>query len=112
MKTFLFTWIKRLSSILIPGAVGLEGWALYARLAHLPLPGFLTPMLWLGGFALSAHLIEGGIAAGVAARQQKGPLRWGAYTFLVGTVGLLELFESLAAQPKSAQIPESPDGWA
>ncbi|MBD0333895.1 MAG: hypothetical protein ICV62_00250 [Cyanobacteria bacterium Co-bin13] len=93
MRKTIFTLIKRLSTVLIPSAVGLEGWALYAMLTGHALPGFLIPVLWFGGFALSVHLVEGVIAAAYATTKLEDPVRWGSYTFLVGTVGLLELFE-------------------
>ncbi|MBD2258432.1 hypothetical protein [Pseudanabaena sp. FACHB-2040] len=107
MKKSISTLIKRLSTVLIPTAVGLEGWALYTTLAGRTLPGFLIPVLWLGGFALVAHSVEGVVAAVYAAKKQEDPVRWGFYTFLVGTVGLLELFElgRLGAGQESLETP-------
>jgi hypothetical protein len=92
MKQQIFTGIKYLSTVLIMGAIGLELWRLYFAFHHLPIPSFLSPLLWLGRFALVAHFIEGVIATVYASRKQKAPIRYGIYTFFVGTIALSELF--------------------
>jgi hypothetical protein len=91
-KKYLFAWIKVISTVLMTGAIALESWNLYAGLTHLSVPSSLTPVFWVERFAVSAHLIEGAIAACFAASRNKLPLQYGTYTFFVGTVGLLELF--------------------
>ncbi len=92
MKQQIFTGIKYLSTVLITSAIGLELWHISAVFGDRPFWGWLYPMLWLGRFALVAHLIEGAIAAIYAPRKQKAPIRYGVYTFFVGTIGLSELF--------------------
>ncbi|MBW4488567.1 MAG: hypothetical protein KME12_12330 [Trichocoleus desertorum ATA4-8-CV12] len=91
-KKYLFAWIKVISTVLITGAIALEFWNLYASLTHLSIPSSLTPVFWVERFAVTAHLIEGAIAAVLAPSRNKLPLQYGTYTFFVGTVGLLELF--------------------
>jgi len=39
------------------------------------------------------HLVEAIIAAAYAPSRQKKPIVYATYTFFVGTVGLLELFD-------------------
>lgn len=101
MKQQIFTGIKYLSTILITGAIGLELWRLYLIFHNDPIPSFMYPMLWLGRFALVAHLIEGIIAAIYAPRKQKYPLSYGTYTFFVGTIALSELF---ALEDRNSEI--------
>jgi hypothetical protein len=100
MKQQIFTGIKYLSTILITGAIGLELWHLYTVFSDRSFSAWLHPMLWLGRFALVAHLIEGVIAAIYAPRKQKSPLSYGTYTFFVGTIGLSELFALDVAKVK------------
>ncbi|MDJ0702693.1 MAG: hypothetical protein QNJ46_05380 [Leptolyngbyaceae cyanobacterium MO_188.B28] len=94
MQKKVFALIKVLSIVLISGAIGLEGWNIYARLHHGALPSRLNFAFWFGSFALSIHAIEGIIAAAYAPSRQKPPLQYGIYTLFVGTVGLFELFDS------------------
>lgn len=42
---------------------------------------------------MTIHFIEGIIAAYKAPLKNKIPINYGIYTFFVGTVGLLELFD-------------------
>ncbi|CAN1212736.1 Alr4224 protein [Tumidithrix helvetica PCC 7403] len=85
--------IKKTSILLISGAIGLELWNIYTSFAHRELPSFLIPMFWIGRFAIAAHGLEALIAAFWATSKQKRPLQYAIYTFFVGTVGLMELFE-------------------
>lgn len=91
-KKTLSAWIKVISTVLITGAIALESWNLYASFTHLPVPSSLNIVFAIERFAVVAHLIEGIIAAIFASSRQQQPLRYGIYTFFVGTVGLLELF--------------------
>jgi hypothetical protein len=93
MKLKLFTAIKCLSIFLMTGAIGLELWNLNAVITQAPVPPFLGPIFWIERFAVGVHLIEAVVAAIYAPRQQKSPLPYGIYTFFVGTIGLLELFD-------------------
>ena len=92
MQKKLFALIKVISTLLIVSAIGLEFWNIYAQLHHGVLPSRLNLVFWIGSFALSIHAIEGAIAAAVSPSKQKPPIQYGIYTFFVGTVGLLELF--------------------
>lgn len=92
-KKNIFNAIKVLSTSLISGAIALELWNIYALFSNLSVPTILEPVVWLGRFAVTMHLIEGIIAAAYAPSRQKTPIVYATYTFFVGTVGLLELFD-------------------
>lgn len=98
VKPSVFAAIKVVSTILITGAIGLEAWNRYAVLAHQTVPSSLIPVFWIERFALISHFIEAIIAAGYAPSKNKLPLSYGIYTFFVGTVGLLELFDRIPDQ--------------
>lgn len=93
IKIKLYSFIKVISVILITSAIGLELWNIYALITSSTIPSILHPVFWLERFALGSHLIEGLIAASFAPSRKKMPLQYGTYTFFVGTVGLLELFD-------------------
>jgi hypothetical protein len=84
--------IKVISVVLITSAIGLELWDIYALLNNNKIPSSLTALLWVGRFAITAHLIEAIIALFYASSKDKMPVQFSIYTFFVGTVGLLELF--------------------
>jgi hypothetical protein len=93
MPKLLLTTIKIISTILIVGVLGLELRNLYAvqsQMTPLELP---FPFLWIGRFALVAHFLEGMIAFIYAPFRNQSAIASGIYTFFVGTVGLVELFE-------------------
>lgn len=94
IKLKTFGLIKIVSTVLITGAIGLEAWNRYATLTNFAVPNQLYPVFWIGRFALAAHAIEGIIAILYAGSKEKMPIRYGIYTFFVGTVGLIELFET------------------
>ncbi|MGK7918113.1 MAG: hypothetical protein AB4038_21680 [Prochloraceae cyanobacterium] len=94
IKEKFFTLIKFISTILITTAIGLESWNIYSQLTYHQIPNIINPILWLGRLILIAHLIEGIIAAFSAPSKGEIPLKYGTYTFFVGTVGLFELFKS------------------
>ncbi|NER28317.1 MAG: hypothetical protein F6J89_11945 [Symploca sp. SIO1C4] len=85
--------IKLLSTVLIVSAIGLDIWNLCAAFTNQVIPSSLHPILWVGNFVVVIHFIEGIIAAFYASSTRQIPIQYGAYTFFVGTVGLLELFE-------------------
>jgi hypothetical protein len=93
IKIKLYSFIKVISVILITSAIGLELWNIYSLITSSTIPSILHPVFWLERFALGSHLIEGLIAASFAPSRKKMPLQYGTYTFFVGTVGLLELFD-------------------
>jgi uncharacterized protein with PQ loop repeat len=94
-KKRLFTLIKIISIVFITSAIGLELWNIYALLTNNKIPVSLNPVFWIERFAIAIHLVEGVIAAYKAPSRNKTPIKYGTYTFFVGTVGLLELFDKL-----------------
>jgi hypothetical protein len=92
-KSQTFKIIKIISIVLITSAIGLELWNVSAIVNNIKLPSSLNPIFWIERFAITIHFIEGVIAAAYAPSKNKMPIKYGAYTFFVGTVGLLELFE-------------------
>ncbi|MEM9274608.1 MAG: hypothetical protein AAGA80_16845 [Cyanobacteria bacterium P01_F01_bin.143] len=91
--------IKILSTMLITGAIALDIWYLSLLIRGYTLPDGLDKFLWIGSFALVAHVIEGAIAASRAKTHNKNPLNYGIYTFFVGFVGLWEL-QKIESQPE------------
>jgi hypothetical protein len=87
-KNHLFPAIKVISTGLITSAIALELAQFYTQLPH-----SYTTVLLIAHLALSAHLVEGIIAAIYAPAKNQRPIQYGAYTFFVGTIGLLELWE-------------------
>lgn len=85
--------IKIVSIVLITGAIGLEAWHIYAVLNNLAVPSSLRPVFGIERFALVAHAIEGITAAIYAPAKGRMPIQYGVYTFFVGTIGLVELFD-------------------
>ena len=92
MKKNLFA-IKILSIVLMIGAIGLELGNIYAVLNHLIIPSNIKPLFWIERVAVAVHLVEAIIAAFKAGSQDKIWYKYGVYTFFVGTVGLMELFD-------------------
>lgn len=93
IKKKLFKIIKIISIILITSAIGLELWNVYSLLTNSNIPSSLNPIFWIERLAIASHFVEGMIAAYKAPSKNKMPLKYGTYTFFVGTVALLELFE-------------------
>lgn len=82
--------VKVLACVFISVALGLEFWNILAQdslYADWPI------VFWLGRLALISHGFEAVIAAFYAPSRGRSPLTTGIYTFFVGTVGLLELFQ-------------------
>ena len=92
-KRRFFSLIKVISVVLITSAIGLELWNAYALLTNSKLPSSLNPIFWVERFAVAIHFVEGVIAASYAPSRKKMPIKYGTYTFFVGTVGLLEVFD-------------------
>ncbi|OLP19214.1 hypothetical protein BST81_06740 [Leptolyngbya sp. 'hensonii'] len=93
IRPILFPLIKVISIGAISGAIGLEIWHLYASSIQTEIPGSIWPFLWFAHFAIVAHALEGAIAIRYAGSRNESPLQYGAYTFWVGTIGLIELFD-------------------
>ncbi len=87
-----YSAIKVISIVFITSAIALELWHIYALFTNSKIPSGLNTFLWIGRFAITAHFIEAIIAAFYASSRDKMPIKYAIYTFFVGTVGLLELF--------------------
>jgi S-adenosylmethionine:tRNA-ribosyltransferase-isomerase (queuine synthetase) len=94
IKKKIFPVIKVISILVISSAVILEIWDIQALITNSHLPNSLHPVLLIARFALSAHFAEAIIAAYYAPSKNQMPIKYGTYTFFVGTVGLLELWEN------------------
>ena len=90
---YLVLVIKVISLLLIASGIGLELGNAYALFTHSQTPSIPKFIFWLERFAITAHLFEGIIAVYYAPAKNKIPIIYGIYTFFVGTVGLLELFD-------------------
>ena len=93
IKKKIYTFVKIISTVLITNAIGLESWNIYAVITNINVPTSLNPIFWIERFAIMSHFIESIIAAFYAASKQKMPIKYATYTFFVGTIGLLELFD-------------------
>jgi type III secretory pathway component EscS len=98
IKEKLFPIIKVISIVAIATAIGLEIWNIQALTTNNHLPIILNLVLIIAHLALSAHFVEGIIAACYAPGKNHQP-QYGIYTFFVGTIGLLELFENHSQIP-------------
>jgi hypothetical protein len=93
MPKLLLTTIKVISTMLIVGVLGLELRNLYAAQSQMTPFELPFPLRWIGRFALVAHFLEGMVAFIYAPSRNQSAIASGIYTFFVGTVGLVELFE-------------------
>ncbi|MEA5536349.1 hypothetical protein [Crocosphaera sp. XPORK-15E] len=91
LSPFIIRLIKLISTILISSAIIWELGNLYAHYKGLIIPDGLRFIFWLDRVALGSHFVEALIAAYYTALGGQNPLKYGIYTFFVGTVGLLEL---------------------
>lgn len=101
IKTKIYLIIKVISFVLISSVISLELANIYLISNKIHLPSALNPIFWIGRFAVIAHLIEATIAGFYATSKQKMVVQYAIYTFFVGTVGLLELFEREEDNPLS-----------
>ncbi|MBN3906883.1 MAG: hypothetical protein HWQ35_10090 [Nostoc sp. NMS1] len=93
IKRNIFTTVKLISTVLITSAIGLESWNIYALITNSNIPSSLNPIFWIERFAMTCHFTLGIIAAFYAPSRKKMPMQYATYTFFVGTIGLLELFD-------------------
>ncbi|MDZ7960358.1 MAG: hypothetical protein RMY34_21165 [Aulosira sp. DedQUE10] len=93
IKEKILPVIKVISTVLIASAISLELWNIYAITNNIQVASNLNPIFWFERFAVSCHLIEAVIAGFYAPSRKKLPIQYATYTFFVGTVGLLELFD-------------------
>lgn len=89
----IFTFVKIISIVLITSAIGLESWNIYAVITNSNVPSILNPIFWIERFAMTTHFIEAILAGFYAPSRKKMPIKYATYTFFVGTIGLLELFD-------------------
>ena len=82
--------VKVFSSVLVAGALGLELWNI---LAGGSLFSDWKLVFYLGRLVLVSHGLEAVIAVVYAGSKGQSPVVTGIYTFFVGTVGLMELFQ-------------------
>jgi hypothetical protein len=84
--------------LLMTGVIGFELWNIATGPDWSAWPVWAKPVAWLCRSAAIIHLVEGiGAALWIYARNEPDwahPLRYGIYTFFVGTVGLQELAEA------------------
>ncbi|MEO0534532.1 MAG: hypothetical protein AAF215_11790 [Cyanobacteria bacterium P01_A01_bin.123] len=89
MKKQIYTAIKVTSIGLVSATLAFE----LSNLA-LSLPVQVPNLIiGFGRFVLISHALEGAIAAIYAPSRQQRSLPYSFYTFFVGTVGLMELFD-------------------
>ncbi|MEH2257193.1 hypothetical protein [Nostoc sp.] len=93
IKKNIYSFVKIISTVLITSAIALESWNIYALINNINVPSSLNPIFWIERFAMMSHFIESIIAAFYAHSRQKMPIKYATYTFFVGTIGLLELFD-------------------
>lgn len=93
MNSLITQIIKIVSPIVMIGAIFLEIEMIYFRLNHRQISNFVTFLMIIGGVAIIIHIAEGIIAAFLANKKGFNPLKYGIYTFFVGTVGLFEILE-------------------
>lgn len=93
IKKNIYTFVKIISTVLITSAIGLESWNIYAVINNINVPVSLNLVFWIERFAMISHFLESIIAAFYAPSRQKMPIKYATYTFFVGTIGLLELFD-------------------
>ena len=86
----LFNPVKVFSRVLVLGALGLELWNI---LAGGSLFSDWKLVFYLGRLVLVSHGLEAIIAVVYAGSKGRSPVVTGIYTFFVGTVGLVELFQ-------------------
>ena len=92
-KLLIIKAIKLISPILMLAAIALDIDYLYLNFNQQEISEFISILVIIGSFALIIHLIEGIIGSLLARNQAKNPLFYGIYVFLIGTIGLLELWK-------------------
>ncbi|MEA5567729.1 MULTISPECIES: hypothetical protein [unclassified Anabaena] len=88
----IFIFIKIISIVVTTGAILLELWNDYLLINNQQILNHLNIILWIGRIVITTHFLEAVIATTYAPAKNRTPLHYGIYTFFVGTIGLLELF--------------------
>ena len=86
--------VKILSPVVMLVALGVNGMIAYDWQQGLGVPKVYQVLGAMGSVALLVHFVESVVAAIIALRQGLNPLRYGIYTFLVGTVAFLDLMKT------------------
>ncbi|MEM7579300.1 MAG: hypothetical protein ACFB02_06955 [Mastigocoleus sp.] len=94
MNKKYFSPVKVVAAIFTTVAVCLEIWNIYDISSNNHILQNLNVLLWFAHFVFIAHLVEAIVAIIFASSKNQQPLKYGVYTFFVGTVGLLELFDN------------------
>ena len=98
--------IKMVATLFISAALGLElCYRLGVEISWIP-SDLLPVALLFGRLALISHGVEGMIAAFSAPSRRRSALKSAVYTFFVGTIGLMELFEIPTASDTPVSDPE------
>ena len=85
--------IKILSPIVMIGAIIMDLTIAYRWNQNLEIPKLFKALGAVGSVALTVHTFEGIIASTMAKAKGLNPLRFGIYTFLVGTVAFVDLLD-------------------
>jgi hypothetical protein len=88
----MLVFIKKISIVVMTLAIILQLWNAYILINNKQILNNLNIIFWIGRTAITIHFLEAVIAGIYAPTKNKIPLQYGIYTFFVGTIGLLELF--------------------
>lgn len=88
----MLVFIKKISIVVMTLAIILQLWNVYIVINNKQILNNLNIIFWIGRTAITIHFLEAVIATIYAPTKNKIPLQYGIYTFFVGTIGLLELF--------------------
>ncbi len=94
----VFQFIKVISTILLTSALGLELWNFLTGFFNTANLHWLNWVVIIERLAIAIHGAEALIASCYARLKNQHPLQYGIYTFFVGTVGLVELFQDKTDQ--------------
>ncbi len=86
--------IKIVSPILIIGALYIDGTIISQMLEGRDISKMFIALGGVGSVVIVAHALEGIVAGAMAHKQGLNPLRYGIYTFLVGTVAFIDLMDT------------------
>jgi len=94
----VFQFIKVISTILLTSALGLELCNFLTGFFNTANLHWLNWVVIIERLAIIIHGAEALIASCYASSKNQHPLQYGIYTFFVGTVGLVELFQDQTDQ--------------
>ena len=91
INPFWIKGIKILSPIVIIGAMLVDGAIAYQWIQGYAIPKIYSVIGIIGSVALVAHALEGLVAGLIARRKKVNALKYGVYTFLVGTLAVIDI---------------------